>query len=33
MSTEISIKDLAIGKLIGMNRKIDIRIYYTHPGN
>jgi NTE family protein len=29
MSTQISIKDVMIGKLMGMNRKIDIRIYYT----
>jgi predicted patatin/cPLA2 family phospholipase len=29
MATQISIKDLMIGKLMGMNRKIDIRIYYT----
>lgn len=29
MSTQISIKDLMIGKLMGANRKTDIRIYYT----
>lgn len=29
MATQISIKDLIIGKLMGMNRSIDIRIYYT----
>ncbi|OIR01355.1 patatin-like phospholipase [mine drainage metagenome] len=29
MSTQISIKDIMIGKLMGLNRKVDIRIYYT----
>jgi len=29
MATQISIKDLIIGKLLGVNRKTDIRIYYT----
>lgn len=29
MATQISIKDLIIGKLMGMNRSIDIRVYYT----
>ena len=29
MATQISIKDLMIGKLMGVNRKTDIRIYYT----
>ncbi len=29
MATQISIKDVMIGKLMGINRRIDIRIYYT----
>lgn len=29
MATQISMKDVMIGKLMGLNRKIDIRIYYT----
>ncbi len=29
MATQISIKDLMIGKLMKSNRKTDIRIYYT----
>lgn len=29
MATQISIKDVIIGKLTGVNRNIDIRIYYT----
>lgn len=28
MSAQISVKDILIGKLMGMNRRIDIRIYY-----
>jgi len=29
MATQISMSDLMIGKLMGMNRRVDIRIYYT----
>jgi len=29
MATQISIKDVMIGKLMGLNRKVDIRMYYT----
>lgn len=29
MATQISVKDVMIGKLMGLNRRIDIRIYYT----
>ncbi len=29
MASHLSIKDIMIGKLMGLNRKIDLRIYYT----